>query len=162
MVLSAKTNTMLVTAMPLMLHWIAPLDDRFVLRAESAKAALQRACQLFSVHGTWSWIPKIVCLITRTLMALLTDHARIDTVLPSAWDYGRHSQPALDAMAELSLDAASTWLLDIRNTADFLGTFASYLLAAGEHQTWGTIKHAADGCTDLAELIKAYIVHHPD
>ena len=69
---------------------------------------------------------------------------------------------ALDAMAELSLDAASTWLLDIRNTADFLGTFASYLLAAGEHQTWGTIKHAADGCTDLAELIKAYIFHHPD
>ena len=104
----------------------------------------------------------MVCLITRMLVALHSEHAAIDTILPSAWDYGRRSQPALDAMAELSLDAASTWLLDIRNAADFLGTFAPYLLSVGEHQTWGTIKHAADGCTDLAELIKAYIFHHPD
>ena len=159
---SAKTNAMLVTAVPLMLHWLAPLGDRFVQRAEMAKESLNRACQLFSVHGIWSWIPKVVCLITRVLVAMQSEVAAIDNILPSAWDYGRRSLPALDAMAEMSADTASLWLMEVKDAADFLGTFAKFLLPRDEHQTWCTIKHAADGCNDLAELIKAYIFHHPD
>ena len=159
---SAKTNTMLVTAVPLMLHWMAPLGDSYVQRAETAKESLNRACQLFSVHGIWSWIPKVVCLITRALVAMQSEVAAIDNILPSAWDYGRRSQPALAAMADMSADTASLWLLEVNNAADFLGTFATFLLSKDVHQTWGTIQHAADGCLDLAELIKAFIFHHPD
>ena len=151
---------MLVRAVPLLLRWMAPLGEVAVQRCEAAKEALNRACQLVSVHGTWAWLPKVTCMLTRSLVASQSEVANLETILPRAWDYGCRSLPVQQALMELSADTASVWRAEMLDAAAFLGEFASYLGTVNEPQTGSTISHAADGCQDLADLIQGYISKH--
>ena len=153
-------HTLMVKAVPLLLHWLAPLGDRAAQRCEAAKEACNRGCQLLSVHGTWSWLPLLTCMITRSVVSSQSALANMDSVLPHAWDYGRLSMPVQQALMEMSVATAALWRMEMLDAAAFLGEFSSWLDSVNEPQTGLTIRHAANGCQDLADLIQVYISNH--
>ena len=58
MAANSHTVSMITQTVALLLAWIAPKGEAAMHRCESAKEALNRGCQLLSVHGSWSWLPK--------------------------------------------------------------------------------------------------------
>lgn len=61
---NATSNALIVEAVMVMIPWLAFQGVAAAEKLEDAKECLNRACQLLSVHGMWSWIPRLVCILT--------------------------------------------------------------------------------------------------
>lgn len=46
---------------------------------------------------------------------------------------------------------------ELQVTSQLLDDFAAHLITLGEHSTWSSIKHAADGCRDLHDLVGVHV-----
>ena len=89
-----------------MLAWLAPQGHNALQRCESAKEALNRACQLLSVHGSWPWLPKMACVLARTVVGLQSEVARLEGITYRSWDFHQPSRAVLDSIADLSHETA--------------------------------------------------------
>lgn len=154
---NATSNALIVEAVLVMIPWLAFQGVAAADKLEDAKECLNRACQLLSVHGMWSWLPRLVCILTRTSVALHSEVADIDGIRYQSWDYARPSQTVLDAVAPLSRSTTLHWHTQLGRTADFLESFAKHLVATDKNRIWSTIKHAVDGCRDLQDLVGIHI-----
>ena len=99
---SEQTSRLLALAVPLLLRWMATMGQNIEDRIEATKETLNRACQLLSVHGHWSWMSRICAVLTRTLVAWNSDVANLETIVPSGWDYRQPTQPVLAAIRQMS------------------------------------------------------------
>lgn len=153
----ASSNALIVEAVLVMLPWLAYQGDAAEAKLEDAREGLNRAAQLLSVHGMWSWIPRMICILTRCKVALRSEVADIDGIRYQQWDYARPSQTVLDAVAPLSRSTTLHWHTQLGRAADFLESFAKHLVATNQERIWSTIKHAIDGCRDLQDLVGIHI-----
>ena len=140
-----------------MLAWLAPQGHNALQRCESAKEALNRACQLLSVHGSWPWLPKMACVLARTVVGLQSEVARLEGITYRSWDFHQPSRAVLDSIADLSHETAVLWQSELYAAALLFDDFAAELAASGQHAVWGTIRHAADGTRDLHDLVGVHI-----
>ena len=154
---NSRSTEMIAQAVTFLLAWLAPQGEKALQRCESAKEALNRACQLLSVHGSWSWMPKMACALARTVVGLQSEVARLEGITYRSWDYHRPSKSVLDSIADLSYDTAVLWRSELYAAALFLDDFAAELESKGQHAVWGTIRHAADGTRDLYDLVGVHI-----
>lgn len=157
MMANSHTVGMIAQTVALLLAWLAPKGDEAVHRCESAKEALNRGCQLLSVHGSWSWLPKMACVLSRTTIALQSELANIDDINYRSWDYHRPSRSVLDSIVGISVDTAKLWQSELGAAATLLDEFGAELAAKGHHSVWETVRHAADGIRDLQDLVGLHI-----
>ena len=148
---------MITQTVILLLAWIAPKGEAAMHRCESAKEALNRGCQLLSVHGSWSWLPKMACVLARTSIALQSELANIENINYRSWDYHRPSRSVLDSITGLSVETAALWRSELGAAATLLDDFVVELAAQGHHSVWETVRHAADGTRDLHDLVGLHI-----
>lgn len=154
---NSRTTGMIAQAVSMMLVWLAPQGDAALIRCENAKEALNRACQLLSVHGSWSWMPKMACVLARTIVGLQSEVAQPDNICYRSWDYRQPSRAVLDSIAGLSPDTAVLWQSELHAAATLFDDFATEVARTGNLEVWGTIRHAADGTRDLHDLVGAHI-----
>ena len=141
----------------LLLVWIAPQGPAAELRIEAAKEALNRACQHLSIQGHWAWLARFSCIFARCSVALQSEVALLDDLTPRGWDYGRPTRSVLDSLGTMSGDTAAHWMRELQATSQLLDDFATHLITLGEHEIWTSIKHAADGCRDLHDLVGVHV-----
>ena len=152
-----RTTGMIAQAVALMMVCLAPRGDGALIRCENAKEALNRACQLLSVHGSWSWMPKMACVLARTIVGLQSEVAQLESICYRSWDYRQPSRAVLDSIAGLSPDTAALWQSELHAAAMLFDDFAAELARSGNLEVWGTIRHAADGTRDLHDLVGVHI-----
>ena len=148
---------MIAQAVSMMLIWLAPQGDVALMRLENAKEALNRGCQLLSVHGAWSWMPKMACVLARTIVGLQSEVAQLESICYRSWDYRQPSRAVLDSIAGLSAETAALWQSELQRAAVLLDDFATEIARQGNLEVWGTIRHAADGTRDLHDLVGVHI-----
>ena len=153
MTFNSRSNEMIAQLVTFLIAWLAPQGEPGLQRCESAKEALNRAAQRLSVHGSWSWIPKMCCSLTRTGVGLQSEVARLDGIIYRSWDYHQPSRAVVDAIADMSYDTAVLWQSELQAAALFFDDIAEAIAADGQHAVWGTVRHAADGTRDLHDLI---------
>ena len=154
---SSRSNEMIALAVTFLLAWLAPQGEEALERCESAKEALNRGCQLLSVHGSHSWMPKMACTLARVVVGLQSEVARLEGITYRSWDYHRPSKAVLDAIVDLTHDTAVLWRSELYAAALFLDDFAAELKAKNQLALWGTIRHAADGTRDLYDLVGLHV-----
>ena len=96
---NSRSTEMIAQAVTFLLAWLAPQGEKALQRCENAKEALNRACQLLSVHGSWSWMPKMACVLARTVVGLQSEVARLEGITYRSWDYHRPSKAVTLLMA---------------------------------------------------------------